>query len=139
MRLLLLSICAVLVVVGCGGESATVPSALANDLAGRLEAVAGQLEAGDGCGAIDEIEALQADVSSLRDQELPAPVADELLAALDDLRGQVTCAPPAPPADDEPEDDEDEKEEEEKKEDEKDEHGGEEGGGRGNGTKGRDN
>lgn len=82
----------------------------ADALAARAEAVAEHVEGGDGCAATDEIGALRGDIDELRGEALPEPLAEELLAAVADLEGQVSCDPAPPPEEDEaeeqPDDDE---------------------------------
>ena len=108
---------------GCGGASQTMPSALADDLAGRADAIAAALDQGDGCGAQQQIHELQTAVATNRDSgDLPPPLADELTTALDDLDDQVSCEPVNG---DDDEDDGDEDDDEGR--------GNDEGKGRGNG------
>lgn len=100
----------VLLAAACGGEDLpTVDAAVAEELAGRADVLAGQLEAGDACGARETAGGLVTVTSEARDAgTVPAPVAGEVIATTRDLVRDVTCAPapepdpepePAPPAD----------------------------------------
>ena len=103
--------------VGCGGgeaeperttEPPKIPSALANELADRSDAVAAKLEAGDTCGAAVEADALEDRVEALiAAGEIPQRYRAELRSEAVWLQDKVNCPdPPAPPAPEEDEDDE---------------------------------
>lgn len=97
----------VLLAVACGGEDLpTLDVAVAEELAGRADVLAGQLEAGDACGARETAGGLVTVTSEARDAgTVPVAVAREVIATTRDLVRDVTCAPepepepePAPPA-----------------------------------------
>jgi hypothetical protein len=123
-------------VAGCGGgererraEPPKIPSAVANELAERSEAVAEKVEAGDVCGAAHEADALEDRVEALiAEGEIPARYRDELHSEAIWLRDRVNCPEPAPPP-----------VEEEKEEDDKgDDKGKGKGNGNGDGSGGED-
>ncbi len=107
---------------GCGGgeaeperrsEQPKIPSAVANQLADRSEAVAEKLEAGDLCGAAHEADALEDRAEALiAAGDIPQRYRDELHSEAIWLRDRVNCPEPAPP----PEEKEDEEEKKEEKE-----------------------
>ena len=114
------------VLAGCGGGSEAMPTALADDLAGRADAIAAALEQGDGCSAQQQIDALQDAVTTHRDSgDLPTSLADELTTALSQLEDQVSCQPVDEDGGDGGEDEADEDDDETREKDE--------GNGRGNG------
>ena len=107
---------------GCGGgdaeperrsEPPKIPSAVANELAERSEAVADKMDAGDVCGAALEADALEDRVEELiAAGDIPRRYRGELHSEAIWLRDEINCPdPPAPPEDDE---DDQKKEEEEK-------------------------
>lgn len=84
---------------GGGGDVPTLDAAVAEDLAGRADVLADQLEAGDACGARDTAGTLVTVTSDARDNgEVPVEIAGEVIATARDLVRDVTCEPPAPPA-----------------------------------------
>ncbi len=114
---------------GCGGgdgeperrtEPPRIPSALADELAERSDAVAEKIEAGDLCGAAHEADALEDRVEALiADGEIPRRYQEELASEATWLRDNVNC-PQAPPAPEEEEEEDEEKEEKDKEKEEKD-------------------
>jgi hypothetical protein len=109
---------------GCGGgdtdperrsEPPKIPSALADELANRSEAVATKIEAGDVCGAAHDADALEDRIEALiASGDIPKRYQKELHSEAMWLRDEVNCpqAPPpaAPPApEEEDEDDGDDK------------------------------
>jgi hypothetical protein len=114
-------------VAGCGGEERAaappLPAALAEGLAARSDSVAERLEAGDGCAARAEAEALQAEtIAAVNDRRIPQRYQEELLGSVAALLESIECAPPPPPGD-EADDDEDKDDDKEEKEDEDDANG----------------
>jgi hypothetical protein len=95
-----LSVCSAalaLSLAGCGGEqespdTARLDPAVAERLAGRSEDVAAALDSGDGCGAVEQADALRAE---LREASVPTPVRREIERTLADA--QLVCAPPPAP------------------------------------------
>ena len=84
---------------GCGGSEPvpppSLPAALAADLAARSDAVAQRLEAGDGCGARAEADALQADaIAAVNAGRVPARYQEELVSSVAVLVASVECVPP---------------------------------------------
>jgi hypothetical protein len=128
-------------IAGCGGDEAEperrteppkIPSALADELAERSEAVAEKIEAGDVCGAAHEADALEDRVEALiAAGEIPRRYQEELHSEAKWLRDKVNC-PEAPPPPEEEEEKDDEKEE--KDEDDKKGKGKGEGNGEGDGS-----
>jgi hypothetical protein len=114
------------VLAGCGGgeaeperrtEPPRIPSAVADELAERSEAVADKIEAGDVCGAAHEADALEDRVEALiAAGDIPRRYQDELQSEAVWLRDRVNCPEAAPP----PEEDEEEQEEKEEEDDKKD-------------------
>ena len=133
--------------MGCGGapeaeETAPVlPAPVADDLAGRADAVAAHLAAGDACAAAGEADDLvHATVAAIQAGDVPPPLQEELLAGAQSLLHGIDCqvsapapAPAPAPEDDEGDDDEDEDEDEEKPEKEKRDKGMGKGKGKGRG------
>ncbi|HEV3408483.1 MAG TPA: hypothetical protein VG079_07355 [Gaiellaceae bacterium] len=113
-----------LALAACGGgepeperrsEPPRIPSAVADELAERSDAVADKISAGDLCGAAHEADALEDRAEELiAAGEIPRRYRAELRSEAVWLRDRVNCPPPPPPQ-------EDEKEDEEEKKDEKDE------------------
>jgi hypothetical protein len=107
---------------GCGGgeaeperrtEPPKIPSAVADELAERSEAVAEKIEAGDVCGAAHEADALEDRVEALiAAGDIPRRYQDELRSEAIWLRDNVNCPQAAPPPPEEKEEDEEKKEEE---------------------------
>ena len=97
-----------------GGESATtrlaLPAALADELARRADRVAVLAAAGAYAEArATAIELRDSVVAASDDGRIPAPLAGELLGAVDRLLGQIPVAEETPPEEDEKEDDGDDK------------------------------
>jgi hypothetical protein len=118
-----------LVAAGCGGEergaAPQLPGPLAERLAVRSETVAARLEAGDGCGARAEAEALQAEtIEAVNGRRVPQRFQEELLASVNELVASIECAPPAPAEPSGGEDDEDDDHDEDEDEDEDDDEKG---------------
>jgi hypothetical protein len=102
-----LSACScVLALAGCGGSEETappptLPAPLAEQLAGRADTVAAQLDAGDPCGAAERAAALQqAAIQALNQPgQVPVELKEDLGVAVADLvdRAQSECAAAQPP------------------------------------------
>jgi hypothetical protein len=106
-----LSACScVLALAGCGGSEETAPppalsAPLAEQLAGRADTVAAQLDAGDPCGAAERAAALQQTAIQALNQpgQVPVELKEDLGVGVADLvdRAQSECAaaqpPPSPP------------------------------------------
>ena len=124
-----------LALVACGGgepeperrsEPPRIPSAVANELAERSDAVADKIDAGDICGAARDADALEDRVEALiAAGEIPRRYRKELQSEAIWLQANVNCPQPTPP----PQEDEKEDEEEKKKEKDEDDNKG-----RGNGN-----
>jgi hypothetical protein len=110
---------------GCGGgdgdgererEPPRIPSAVANELAERSDAVADKIEAGDVCAAAHEADALEDRVEKLiAEGQIPQRYRDELREEAIWLRDEVNCPQPPPPQEKEKEDEEEKKEEDDNK------------------------
>jgi hypothetical protein len=94
---------AALCLAGCGGGAEDrptpvrpkLPSALAAELAERVDRVAAALGAGDSCTALAEANALQqATVQAVNARRLPAAFQEDLTGAVNDLAGRISCVPP---------------------------------------------
>lgn len=137
-RPLALSLLAAVLVAACGAPSTSdvaIDSGTAEALAGRADRLAADLDAGDGCAALDTAAGLVAAAEDgLVDGSVPGPVATEIIRTTRSAVTGVDCAPaPEPPDtdgpppdvdaadrdDDEGRDDEGKKEDDEKKDDEK--------------------
>jgi hypothetical protein len=90
---------------GCGSQARRtappppkLPATLAEQLAARSDAVAARLDAGDGCGALDEARRLQQQaIGAINGRRVPAAFQEGLLAATNDLVARISCVPaPAP-------------------------------------------
>ncbi len=100
---------------GCGGgeqdaerrsEPPKIPSAAADDLADRSQAVADKIDGGDVCGAAHEADALLGRVEALiADGKIPRRYREELRTQALWLRNNVNCPQPAPPPQQEEEED----------------------------------
>jgi hypothetical protein len=100
----LLSAAAVL--AGCGGHARStapppkLPAPLVEQLATRSDAVAARLDAGDGCGALDEARGLQQQaIAAINARRVPPPFQESLLAATNEIVARITCVPAPPPND----------------------------------------
>ena len=90
---------------GCGGHTRQaapprpkLPAALASQLAARSDAVAAKLDAGDGCGALEEARGLQQEaIAAINGGRVPAAFQEDLLATANDLVARITCTPAPPP------------------------------------------
>jgi hypothetical protein len=92
---------------GCGGgeaepeprtEPPKIPSAVANELAERSDAVAENVEAGDVCGAAVEADALVDQARAAVDAgDVPARYEDELIETAVELQNAINCPRPPPP------------------------------------------
>ena len=90
-----------------------MPAGVAESLAARSETVAARLDAGDGCGARAEAEALQAEtIAAVNDGRIPPRYHEDLVGTVNALVESIECAPPPPPppADEDEETDEAENE-----------------------------
>jgi hypothetical protein len=126
-----------LALVACGGgepeperrsEPPRIPSAVANELAERSDAVADKIDAGDICGAARDADALEDRVETLiAAGEIPRRYRKELQSEAIWLRDEVNCPQPAPPPQEDEKEDEEEKKEEKTEDDNK-------GKGKGNGN-----
>ena len=87
-----------LVIAACGGQdsaSSGIPPELAERLAAASVGVAGQLESGNPCEALRLTERLErAGRAAVRNGQIPAPFAGELLTSIEDLRRSIECTPP---------------------------------------------
>jgi hypothetical protein len=95
------------VVAGCGGGSsatsggpdhgAAIPAAVAASLATRADAIAADLDAGDGCGARDAAVRLQKAVErAVATGRIPPRLRAELQSAVASLNSRIVCTPPPP-------------------------------------------
>jgi hypothetical protein len=90
---------------GCGDQARRtappppkLPVALAEQLATHSDAVAAKLDAGDGCGALDEARALQRQaIGAINGRRVPAAFQESLLAATNDLVARISCVPAPTP------------------------------------------
>jgi hypothetical protein len=127
---------------GCGGDEAEperrtqppkIPSALADELAERSEAVAEKIDAGDVCAAAHDADALEDRAEELiAEGQIPRRYQEQLRSETVWLRDKVNCPePPPPPEEDQKKDD---AKDEEKKKDDKSGKGNGEGNGEGSVT-----
>lgn len=109
-RVLPAALLVVVLAAACGGgDVPTVDAAVAEELAGRADVLAGQLAAGDACGARRTAGGLVTVTSEARDAgTVPDVIAREVIATTRDLVRDVLCEPepdPDPPAEEEKDDD----------------------------------
>jgi hypothetical protein len=98
----------VAVLAGCGSQSAPpkhappprLPRALAHAWAQQADAIAASLAANDGCAAQAQVLALQQDVvAAVNAHRVPQRLLEPLSSGVNDLKDQITCAPPLTPND----------------------------------------
>ena len=99
----------VAVLAGCGSQSAPpkqaappprLPRALAHAWAQQADAIAASLAANDGCAAQARVLALQQDVvAAVNAHRVPQRLLEPLSSGVNDLKDQITCAPPPTPND----------------------------------------
>lgn len=130
---------------GCGAapeqEAAppALPAPLADDLAGRADAVAAHLAAGAPCAAAGEADDLvHATVAAIQAGQVPPQLQEELLAGAQELLHRIECLPaasppPAEPHDDGDDDRDDDRGEDDDEDEDEDERGEDKGKGRGKG------
>ncbi|MBW3659521.1 MAG: hypothetical protein KY457_12845 [Actinobacteria bacterium] len=109
-RVLPAALLVVVLAAACGGgDLPTVDAAVAEELAGRADVLAGQLEAGDACGARRTAGGLVTVTSEARDAgTVPDVIASEVIATTRDLVRDVSCeAEPEPEPDPAPPPEED--------------------------------
>lgn len=104
----LLPLLAGLALAGCGGGTVTtsmtttaplvpLPSATADQLAAEADAIAADLDRGDGCAAQADVARLRADtVAAINAHLVPGPYQETLLGRVQALEAGITCIPPAP-------------------------------------------
>jgi hypothetical protein len=102
LRLAVLAGFALVAVSACGGADRmadpTLPDALAERLAVQSDAVARELDAGDGCAALLRLGRLQkAAERAIAAGSVPAAFRAELRDTIAALGTEITCEPPAPP------------------------------------------
>jgi hypothetical protein len=109
---------AAITAAGCGGDGGsaaettparpTLSRAVADDLAGRSDAVADALDAGDVCTAAQRADALLAAVlAAINEGRVPREFQEDLTARANELVNTVNCPPPPAPTTTEEDDDED--------------------------------
>jgi hypothetical protein len=97
------ALAAALVLAGCGsGEQRRaapqpkLPRGVAAELAARSDQVAGALDRGDPCNALEEAKRLQQDaIRAINDRRVPGPFQEQLGAAVNDVISRIQCTPPA--------------------------------------------
>jgi hypothetical protein len=82
----------------CGGESSEIsgglPATIANQLAQRSDAAAEKLDSGDSCGAREEVEHLQTELTAaVSAGRIQDAVGRQLQAVVSRLLSQVSCEP----------------------------------------------
>jgi hypothetical protein len=99
---------AVLLLAGCGGGTQTVtvattaripplPRATTEKLAAEADAVAADLDRGDGCTARTDAARLATDtIAAINAHEIPGIYEEELLGRAQALQGSIICVPPVP-------------------------------------------
>jgi hypothetical protein len=102
LRLAVLAGFALVAVSACGGAERaadpTLPGAVAERLAVQSDAVARELEAGDGCAALLRLGRLQkAAEGAIAAGGVPVAFRAELRDTIAALGSEITCEPPAPP------------------------------------------
>jgi hypothetical protein len=97
-----------LALAGCGGGTVTtdvtttaatppVPRTTALQLADEADAVAADLDRGDGCAAREHAARLRTDaVAAINAHVVPGPYQETLLGRVQSLEAQIQCVPPAP-------------------------------------------
>jgi hypothetical protein len=103
-RTVLLTACSALALTGCGGaersDEPRIERGAALELAGRSDAVAERVDAGDVCGAAHRADELKAATQAgIADGRVPGILGARLLAAADALVAELNCPPPPEPPD----------------------------------------
>ena len=82
-----------------GGPSApAIPKAVAVALAARADAVAADLQAGNGCAARVKVDGLRGAINrDVAANRIPARLQAPLESAVASLSSRITCTPPLPP------------------------------------------
>jgi hypothetical protein len=106
-----LTACSVVVLAGCGGGSdnsftttqqrttttsaPTIQRAVADQLAGRSDEIARQLDAGDTCGAAHTADRLRNELTAaINAGSIPALYLEDLSSSVNELQAQLQCSPP---------------------------------------------
>lgn len=107
-----LTACSVVVLAGCGGGSdntftttqrrttttttaPTIERAVADQLAGRSDEIARQLDAGDTCGAAHTADRLRNELTAaINAGAIPALYLEDLSSSVNELQAQLQCSPP---------------------------------------------
>ncbi len=101
-----------LLLSACGGDTG-IDAAVTEPLAARADRVAELAEAGDGCGALDELALLRADTTAAVDTgSLPSSATVEVDGVADRIAAGLTCEAEEPDEADESDDDADEDDDE---------------------------
>jgi hypothetical protein len=83
---------------GGGGSAPGIPPAVAAALATRADAVAADLQAGNGCAARDRFYGLRGAVArAVAEDRIPVRLQAPLESAVASLGSRITCTPPKPP------------------------------------------
>ncbi|HEY6584003.1 MAG TPA: hypothetical protein VIZ29_04070 [Gaiellaceae bacterium] len=107
-----LTVCSVVLLAGCGGGSdntftttrqrttttsaPTIQSDVADQLAGRSDEIARQLDAGDICGAAHTADRLRTELTAaINAGSIPALYLEDLSSSVNELQAQLQCSPPA--------------------------------------------
>lgn len=108
-----LTVCSVVLLAGCGGGSdntftttrqrtttttsaPTIQSDVANQLAGRSDEIARQLDAGDTCGAAHTADRLRNELTAaINAGSIPALYLEDLSSSVNELQAQLQCSQPA--------------------------------------------
>jgi hypothetical protein len=97
------ALAAALCLAGCGSGTERnaapqprLPRQLAATLAAQSDAVAGALDAGDSCRALQFAESLrQETIAAINAGRVPAPLLETLQDRVNDLPSRIECVPPA--------------------------------------------
>jgi hypothetical protein len=107
-----LTVCSVVLLAGCGGGSDNtftttqqtttttsgppIQGAVAEQLAGRSDEIAKQLDAGDTCGAAHTADRLRNELTAaINAGAIPALYLEDLSSSVNELQAQLQCNPPA--------------------------------------------